>query len=48
MFFMTYMQAWSVNWDTNQVIVELAEEEQNIMFACTRFRYVIAGDVMTA
>nr|CAB3245797.1 fermitin family homolog 2 [Phallusia mammillata] len=30
------MKAWSVNWDTNQVIVEL-EEEQNIMFACTRF-----------
>jgi len=28
-----------VNWDTNQVIVELAED-QTVMFECSRFRLV--------
>ncbi|CAK8692586.1 fermitin family homolog 2-like [Clavelina lepadiformis] len=31
------MKAWSVNWDTNQVIIELAEEDSTVLFACTRF-----------
>nr|XP_009862486.1 fermitin family homolog 2 [Ciona intestinalis] len=31
------MKAWSVNWDTNQVIIELAEGDSQITFACTRF-----------
>jgi len=31
------IRAWSVNWDTNHVVIELSEENKTIKFSCNRF-----------
>jgi len=31
------IKAWSVNWDTNHVVIELAEDDKTIKFSCSKF-----------
>lgn len=31
------IKAWSVNWDTNHVVIELAEGDKQIKFSCSKF-----------